>query len=441
MTSSCASSLANRIAELSLRHYEQTLPNKGKPKENEWTVYAAMVAYENTYDKLWVVACATGTKCTAHRHASVVHDAHAEILTRRGLMRVLWNELNYKQQRENASKSDSAAAVVDDNQDSDLDLLERVTNSSLFQLRSTLQFYMYVSEAPCGDASIFPIHDDDTVQFTGAKLIPTEKHAIIREDVQLLGQLRTKSARSNLQACNISDSMSCSDKFVRWSILGLQGALLSQYLQRPIYLSGIFVSGKDTRTTTYKTVCAAQELALTRAIPDRVDAAWKYLQEQPAVCEFLIKRDVAVVRPTVAIVNDHVFPRVKSAVHGHQGSKRKRSETTKQSPCGFCINWQQQQHQQVDSSSNLAVVELLIGARGIQHGKIPKSGVDIVKLQSRLSRAAFVGLAKTAKGTVQPQEPEKAYKDWKLSCASDWYRTMRQQVFAQGPLSGWVVGK
>ena len=91
------------IAAAALHHYQFQLPlHKGKPRAaDEWTVYAAILATttatEDQHD-IVVVSCATGTKCTAVKPGTlaadaILHDSHAEVLARRGLVRVLWQEI------------------------------------------------------------------------------------------------------------------------------------------------------------------------------------------------------------------------------------------------------------------------------------------------------------------------------------------------------------
>ncbi len=87
---------------------------------------------------------------------------------------------------------------------------------------------------------------------TGAKCVPSgrQDQHLKGVDYHVVGTLRTKPGRGERTL-----SMSCSDKIMKWCILGLQGGLLSTILESPIYLSSIII-GK----------CPFSEDALLRAL-------------------------------------------------------------------------------------------------------------------------------------------------------------------------------
>ena len=142
---------------------------------------------------------------------------------------------------------------------------------------------MYISDSPCGDASIYEISPDyqstnnsnEGLNFTGAKIIVqsesneninvgvnpnpnfnqlssetrTNKVVFAREKIQRTSALRLKSGRSNIPPHQRSLSMSCSDKICKWIVLGLQGnGMLSSLLNNPLRLSSIVVS-RDLRVS------------------------------------------------------------------------------------------------------------------------------------------------------------------------------------------------
>ena len=318
--------MQDKIAACALSHYESVLPLKGKPKDTEWTVYAAIVAVEKQQqgeERFWVVSCATGTKCASfvppkdetdtHETAfpvetTILRDCHAETLARRGLIKVLWSEIA------------SHSQVPSKNH-----LLEKIPKTDTqdqhaqFQLRSNISLHYYISDPPCGDASIFPLNDvtatvkksktndkdNSDLSFTGAKVIVNKLNGVqahdcggdhqllssgdtatnnqatatvAREDIQLLGKLRTKSGRSNLPDHMRSSCMSCSDKLVRWCVLGMQGSVLSRFIPSSLRIQSIVVS-LDLRAKSK----LAQEEALDRKSTNPNWHKKKHCREQPVI--------------------------------------------------------------------------------------------------------------------------------------------------------------
>ena len=365
------STVAQRVAKTALDHYENILPQKAKPKDNEWTVYAALVVRRTNDDSYSIVSSATGTKCTAQEGDWVLHDSHAEVLCRRGLLFVLWQEIRGEQS---------------------LSLLDKV-HDGLYILSKDVELHLYVSDSPCGDATLYRVDDDENpqneLQFTGAKLIvsgatstdqnlsalPSNGVAVARERVQTVGQLRTKAGRSNLPADRRSTSYSCSDKLLRWSVLGWQGRLLDRYIAEPVRITSVIVS-QDPRLEDP----APQVQALQRAIPERVQATQAALQTHtdPSIHQFTIPT------PQVAVVK-------LSYAHGKSAS-RKRSlggPIPRTSPCGVSHNWQ----------GTDRTVELTVGARGLKQGKKPTTLEDVQKQHSRLCRAALSDNTKSDRWT------------------------------------------
>ena len=437
---------AEAIAVCALDHYKKTL-TRGKPKaDTEWTVYAAIVAERSIGDArsvLWVVSCATGTKCTTHRvQGQVVQDCHAEVLSRRGLMRVLWMEILGQSPSERHHNN-----LLEPSRD----------NDGKFQLRSDTRLHLYISCSPCGDASIYPITEDQVMLHTGAKVIVSHESGVdvttcggvnqllqgttvAREKVQSLGKLRTKSGRSNLPAHLRSTSMSCSDKIVQWSIMGLQGGLLSGFIGPPITLSSVVVS-RDPRIGENT---SAQDDALKRAIPDRVHAICMEMKTARSGRWEICAPSVSVVSKEFASDRAAMeFKTRKSTTEGDEPSrsdkdssasdrKRKRSEIAKAvlSPCGISLNWQ---------FFDPTFTELLVGARGIRQGKKPKSDQDYQNLASRLSRKNFSSLARASNPPNDTGlSPITTYQQLKRALANPEWLELKSRILRSETLAGWL---
>ena len=200
------------VALAALRAYA-ALPERGKPRHEEWTVLAAFVVEDTAAtgcekSRFRAVTLATGNKCVgpavlataaaAGVAGGLLHDSHAEVLARRALLRLLYNELKLILGHSGTSTTFASDLLLEEDDEhygkhlipeaalndiavtlpdpccasSASNYPEDSSGSSRrkFRLRRGLRLHLYISEAPCGDAALFELAGG-SLNFTGAKLV------------------------------------------------------------------------------------------------------------------------------------------------------------------------------------------------------------------------------------------------------------------------------
>lgn len=232
--SSCP--LADNVAQACIDKYKEV--SGANSTESNQSVLAGIVA---TIDDsaLHVLCIATGNKFTNRPKsdkddADVIRDCHAEVLVRRAFKFWLleeWKRLKSGDKQE--------------------ELYFTLSRDSRLVRRLGVRFFLYVSSAPCGNACIRRWGQSQKEIFEdslGPLEMPLKPHEIFHAHAKKEGQ-------TAISYKGDSDILSCSDKVLKWNVLGIQGTKLRSLVDYPIFFDGIVVGRKFVPVHSRRAFC------------------------------------------------------------------------------------------------------------------------------------------------------------------------------------------
>ncbi|CAL8290935.1 unnamed protein product [Lota lota] len=256
--------LADAVSRLVVDKFSELTDNFTSPHARRKVLAGVVMTTGTDVKEAQVICVSTGTKCINGEYMSdrglALNDCHAEIVARRSLMRYLYSQLE-------AFLSSSRDAQQQS-------VFTRWDNKPGFRLKENVQFHLYISTSPCGDARIFSPHEAG-VEDQG------DRHP----NRKARGQLRTKIESGEgtipVRTSNTIQTwdgvlqgerlltMSCSDKIARWNVVGFQGSLMS-YFTEPLYFSSIILGSlyhaDHLSRAMYQRITEIEDLPLTFAL-------------------------------------------------------------------------------------------------------------------------------------------------------------------------------
>ncbi|XP_040266870.1 double-stranded RNA-specific adenosine deaminase isoform X2 [Bufo bufo] len=229
-------------------------------------ILAAIIMKRHSEDLGTVVSIGTGNRCVKGEELSLrgetVNDCHAEIISRRGFIRFLYDQL------------------MKYNPDTPEDSIFEESEGVMLRVRPGVTFHLYISTAPCGDGALFDKSCSDQPCADGDKqhypLFENPKQGKLRTKVENgEGTIPVESSDivptwDGIQHGERLRTMSCSDKIMRWNVLGLQGAVLSHFIE-PVYLSSVTLGYLFSQGHLSRAICcrmARDGEAFQRQLPD-----------------------------------------------------------------------------------------------------------------------------------------------------------------------------